>query len=249
MWLVLCNDDDWAAQWAGAGLAQRGLAPLELVTASSLARARRWAHYVTDNGCAVEITLDDGRSIDSRQVQGVLNRLVSVWNAWTTSAAPGDRDYAGHEFYAFVVSWLNCLPGPVLNRPSFMGPGGRWRHDAEWTLLASRAGLPTAPYLMPGRPAPAGDKRPVPQRCVVVLGEEVFGTPPGGSLAEGCRRLGKLAQTELLGIEFEERAGEPGAGAAWRFRTATPRPDLQVAGAPLLDALVRHFSLAGCAAR
>ncbi|HYR63113.1 MAG TPA: hypothetical protein VET24_10855 [Actinomycetota bacterium] len=235
MWLVLCDDHDLAAQWAFLGLAERGLAPLELVTSGALAHARRWVHRVTTGGAHVEVTLHDGRTFDSRRVRGALNRLVGVYNAGTFAAAAGDREYATQEFYAFLVSSLHCLPGSVLNPPGYLGLSGRCRHESEWAVLAASAGLPTTPYRMPAPPVPPLAGRPA-RRSVVVLGDLVFGVPDAAGLRDGCRRLAALAGTELLGVDLEvDDAG------GWRFAAATPQPDLRLGGTPFLEALAARL--------
>jgi hypothetical protein len=238
MWLVLCDDNDAAARWAWSGLTERGLGSVELVTSQALACASRWVHYVGDEGASGEVTLDDGRTISSLHVQGVLNRLGFLWNDRTASAVAAERDYATQEFYAFCVSWLTCLPGPVVNRPSYGGPGGQWRHDSEWTLLAARAGLPTTPYQDRSERScpPTSDVSAVAQ-TVVVLGEQVFGGTPGWHLADACSRLRGLAATDVLGVSFDLDAS-----GAWKFHSATPLPDLRLGGAGLLDALARRLT-------
>jgi hypothetical protein len=244
VWLVLCDDGDEAARWAYAGLGERGLAPLELVTAGALAHAARWSHHVSTSGSSIEVTLADGRHLRSRDVVGTLNRLGAVWNAGTAWAVETDRSYAAQEFYAFCVSWLRCLPGATINRPACLGLGGRWRHPSEWAVLAGEAGLALTEYRMPDPSASAGGvsgPQIAGRRTVVVVGDAVFGVSPDHPLARSCRRLARRADADLLGVDLVvDPAG------TWRFAGATPCPDLRIGGAPLLDTLTQM--LAGRAA-
>lgn len=159
---------------------------------------------------------------------------------WT---AARDHDYITQEFTAFFMSWLYALPGPILNRPTPQGLGGRWRHASEWALLASAAGLPTPPYRLSSLDAhdemaagerglfPAG----TPTRQAVVVGGVAF-APEGmpGEIRDACARLAEAADTPLLGVDFAA-----GACGEWTFAGATPLPDLRAGGQPLLDALAR----------
>ncbi len=241
MWLVLCPGYDAPAHWAFEGLRARGLAPLELVSAESLARGRRWEHRVGADGAAVRLELADGRVLDGQDVRGVLNRLTHAPVGHL--AATRDHDYMTQEFTAFFMSWLYALPGPILNRPTPQGLGGRWRHSSEWVLLASSAGLPTPPYRLSSADEhdeldagerslfPAG----TPTQQVVVVGESAFAPHSVPAyIRECCVRLAADAETPLLGVDFAH-----GPGGGWAFAGATPLPDLRAGGAPLLDALAR----------
>ncbi|MGW2746592.1 hypothetical protein [Streptomyces sp. NPDC001450] len=239
MWLVLCAPDDHAALWAYMGLRTRGLQPLELVTSEALILAPRCAHYVEEGRAAFDITLPDGRTLRSEDVKGVLNRLPEV-PAGLASAdgSSADAHYALTEIGALLLSWLACVAPVAVNRPSARGLSGAWRSPAEWTVLASRAGLPVTPLSLPG----GADRSAVsaPPRTVIVFREHVFASEGVAELADGCRRLALLADTALLGIEFRLASGTGPPKAL--FAGATPRPDLRAGGPRLLDRLFRHFT-------
>lgn len=241
MWLVLCPGYDAPALWAFEGLRARGLAPLELVRAESLPQSRRWEHRVGADGAGVRVELPDGRVLRSEEVRGVLNRLTHVTVG--PLAATRDHDYITQEFTAFFMSWLYALPGPILNRPTPQGLGGRWRHASEWVLLASSVGLPVPPYRLSSLDGhdelATGERRlfppGTPTRQAVVVGGVTF-APEGmpAELSDACARLAAAADTPLLGVDFAE-----GARGRWTFAGATPLPDLRAGGGPLLDALAR----------
>jgi hypothetical protein len=223
MWLVLCHADDLPALWAYQGLKARGLAPLELVSAESLAFSLRWEHRVTSEEVSFRITLADGRQLSSDGVFGALNRMQFVPLPHWRRAAPKDQEYVQQEITAFYTSWLYALPGPVLNPATPVGLSGAWRRPAEWVKLAAQAGLDTPDY--PTVP-------PAICRTVLVVDGAVV---PGGvpdAVAEGCHRLAALSRTPLLGVGFEVQPS-----GAWLFTAATTTPDLRLGGAEFLDAL------------
>ncbi|MDQ3607437.1 MAG: LamG domain-containing protein, partial [Actinomycetota bacterium] len=146
MRLLLHDPVDASAGWLLDGLRARGV-DLEAVSSEELLRARRWHHVVATDGASAEIALADGRSIDSREVLGAVNRLTAV-PPLSGPVAGDDREYAGQELHAFWLSWLAALPGPMLNRPTPYSLCGLWLDEAQWTLRAARAGLPCGPLTL-----------------------------------------------------------------------------------------------------
>jgi hypothetical protein len=245
LWLILCHGDDPCGPWAREGLLDRGLAPVRLLRAESLGPALRWEHRIGREGASVAFTLPGGEEVRSDRVRGVLNRLgrVTGWHSLSRATA-ADREYAIQEIYAFFLSWLSCLPGPVLNRPTPQGLCGRERHESEWVWLARAADLPVSPYRLPGDDALGGAGSRTPLRegasvSVLVVGRRVFG-PVTLEVGDSCRRLAELADTAILGIDLVT-----GADGRWWFACATPRPDLRVGGEPVLDLLAEIFRAEG----
>ena len=147
MWLLLCTSDDHPALWAADRLRARGLSPLVVLTPELLHFSFRWQHRLgNDDPPSVEFTLADGRVIRSAEIRGVLNRIAGLSPHLVSHLAPGDQSYALQEWTALHISWLSALQVPVLNRPVMQGLCGAWRHESEWTWLAARAGLRTAPF-------------------------------------------------------------------------------------------------------
>ena len=238
MWLVLCHSDDLAAIWAYHGLKQRGLDPLELISAEELASSLRWEHRVNSEGASVEIELADRRRIRSQQVRGTLNRIRLPQAPFWRSADPKDREYVAQEMHALYVSWIYSLPGLVLNPATAEGICGAWRNEAIWTRLAEQAGLPIRPFHRDsaGR-AEQPQGSPGRRRTVVVAaGTSTDETAPT-AVAKGCLRLSELAETPLLGVDFDVTAG-----SEWLFAGATPFPDLRLGGEAVLDALAIALS-------
>lgn len=245
MWTVLCASNDHAAIWACEGLRQRGLKPLELVTAEALAFSRAWEHRVGADGAHIKIGLQDGRILCSSRIRGVLNRLSAPCPDLIAHAVPDDREYATCELQAFYLSWLNSLTGVVINRPVPLGLSGAWRHTSEWAIRASRAGLRVPPYRQSARDAqdrgyfpltPAGT---VPS-TVIVLDNRVFGAVMPKEINAACIRMARAEGLEMLGIDFfRSESGE------WVFGHATPTPYLPIGGEPLLDYMAELFHNGG----
>jgi hypothetical protein len=244
MWLVLCASSDLSAIWAYEGLRQRGLDPVRLITTEEFDYRVHWEHRVGAAGASVNLTLADGTRIRSSDLRGMLNRIVYVPTGNLLLIRPADRDYVQEELGTFFLSWLYALPGPMLNRPSPQGLSGQWRHASEWLCLAARTGLPTATYRQSSQDLSQGASIATsvvppgtPVRTVLVVDGHLAGPPAPAHILEGCRRLGALAKTALLGAEFSVKAGDK-----WTFVGATTHPDLRPGGERLLDLLARALT-------
>ncbi len=241
MWLVLCPASDPVGLWAYDGLKQLGLAPVELVTAESLAYARLWEHRVEDSGTHLKITLPDGRVLCSSRIRGALNRLLAPSQVITQLAVASDQAYAQGELLALYLSWLHGLPGVVINRPTPLGLCGAWYHISEWVCRAGRAGLRTPAYRQSGHDGlDRGYRSLAPEGATVLslitLRGEVFGGRVPENVVRACGKLAEEAGTDMLGIElYLAENGE------WTFANAVPCPDLTRGGMPLLQRLTQVF--------
>ena len=147
MFLILCHTNDVSATWVYQQLVKRGFPSIHLLTAEALAYALRWEHRLEADNISVTIDLAQGLTIETSNVQGVLNRLCFVPTEHLATASPKDREYAAQELFSFFLSWLHSLPCPVLNEPTPHGLGGRERRLPEWLWLAAQAGLKTPRYV------------------------------------------------------------------------------------------------------
>jgi hypothetical protein len=238
LWLLLCDSNDQPALWARRGLEQRGLKPFELLTPEMLGPSALWNHRVGNGGASITVGVSATRSVDGESVKGVLNRLRQLphWRP-LQEAAVRDRSYAAHEIAAFFLSWLWALPRPILNLPTPQGLSGQERDRGEWTLLAARSGLATAPYKRSsddGRPLRRSERWSVSERTrtVIVIDQHVVGTGVPEDVRAACARLAVLSGTRLLGVHLGDDQEGP-----WAFAGATVQPDLRHGGARVLDAL------------
>ncbi len=239
---MICSAQDASAHWAYQGLRARGLYPFELVTGEMLTTNAKWEHTVGVEGANFNVTLADGRVINNRYVNGVVNRLTHV-PLQHLAGAP-DYEYAMQEYTALFMSWLKALPSPVFNAVQSQGLSGAWRHVSEWVWMAAQAGLPTASYqqssqdeidetLQLRRIVPDG----TPTMMVITLGDRVFGQSVPPRVSKACTELARISQTPLLGIELT--VGQ--SHGLWTFAGATPMPDLRLGGEPLLNELARQL--------
>jgi hypothetical protein len=238
MWIVFCSSSDHSALWAFEGLQRRGLAPLELVTTESLAVARFWEHRVGAGGAHLKIGLHDGRTLCSSRIRGALNRIAAPSATLIQHAVDSDREYAMSEMQAFYLSWLNAVPGNVVNRPTPQGISGAWRHASEWALLAHRSGFKVPRYRqtdldpMEQGYAPLAPAEATLTNLIVLNGAGVYGAPIPEKIAASCQALAKSEKIGILGVDvYQDAAGD------WLFAGATPTPWLQFGGEPLLDGL------------
>lgn len=235
MVLVFCEITDLAALWVADRLQARGVA-VDVVSAPALGSALCWEHRLASTGeASVTIDLGDGRTLSSAEPVGVLNRLSFVPTGRLDRVAGPDRSYAVQEMNALFLSWLNALPGPVVNRASPQGLGGAWRHRSSWIALAGEVGLPAARYCQSCADDPVAEWLAPPPSLVTifVVGERVV-APPGTSceLQAGCLRLAKAARETLLGIDMA-----PGEGGSLAVVNASTVPDLMRGGEAIVDAL------------
>ncbi len=242
MWLVLCSSSDASGLWVYEGLRQLGVGPIELVVSERLAFGSRWEHRLQGSATQFRVTLPDGRVLCSSRIQGVINRLLTPAPGIEQQAAISDREYAQAELQAFYLSWLQGLPGVVINRPGAIGLCGPWYHSSEWVCHASRAGLKAPVYRQNSHDtAERGYASLAPERAttinLIAFRGEVYGARVPETVARACSRLAQEARTELLGIElYASQDGE------WMFASATPCPALAVGGAPLLHSLAEALT-------
>ena len=243
MILVFCDTADLPALWAAGRLGARGLA-VDIVTAQVLESALKWHHRITADGeASVTIELADGRRISSDAPAAVLNRLSQAPRSRVDRVGGEDRDYAAQEMSALFLSWLEAMPGPLVNRPTPQGLSGRWRHPSQWAVLAARAGLAIAPYRQSHETDPdrAWLTEPRPDALAVfAVGEAAVGsTIIPEPVLEACVRLAREAGEALLGVDLVR-----GADGGWAMAGASPNPDLMRGGEPLIDALAALLTAA-----
>jgi hypothetical protein len=235
MVLVVCEGFDHAAFWAVHQLCERGIA-VDVVTGDDLAAAECWDHRVGAAGVSISVQLRDGRRFVGDTARGVLNRLSYLPSAWLQQIGGPDRDYALQEMYAFYLSWLHGLKGPVVNPPTPQGLCGNWRHPSMWMALAGRTGLPVATYRLSSNDDPARTWQPRPTAAPLtafVAGRRVVAPTLRTELHEACRRMANLAGVPLLGVDFA-----PDGQGGWHFTGASVMPDLIAGGDALIDALI-----------
>lgn len=104
-----------------------------------------WSHTVDEHGCAHTRLLLPGRpALHSTQIRAVLNRIQHLPVPQFSQAHPKDRDYAGMELQALVLSWLAAcgdrVVQPLRGQP-WLIPQLPLLH---WASTAARCGLPVA---------------------------------------------------------------------------------------------------------
>ncbi|HJY78834.1 MAG TPA: hypothetical protein VKE95_19485 [Burkholderiales bacterium] len=169
----------------------------------------RYAAGKPDDARAVS----QGQVIEAGDIGAVLCRIGGVAPAELVEIRPVDRAYAAAEINAFLLAWLAQFRGPRFNAPtpwSLCGPA--W-HEARWTQLAARAGLPLAPN---GNAAHS-------VQATVIAGQVFCDASP--ELARHAARLARACELAMLGVRFEQHGG------AWRFAQADSCPALDAQSA------------------
>ena len=90
------------------------------------------------------LQLGDGRELRLDAEVVTFNRAHSVRALDFAGASEADRLYAIAERRALLMSWLDSLPGPVVNRVDPSGLAGFEADDVAWRVEAARCGLPVA---------------------------------------------------------------------------------------------------------
>lgn len=247
MYLVLCSASDPSGLWAYEGLRHLGVAPVELVLSEHLAQGARWEHRLDRRGAHIKVALPDGRVLCGSRIRGAINRLSGPPPVIAQQAAESDREYAQAELQAFYLSWLNALPGVVINRPTPVGLCGAWYHASEWALRAGRAGLTVRPYRQSAHDAPDQFYRPqapagTATQSFIAFGGEVFGGELYGlklpePVQEACTKLALDTKAQILGLELYLNAD-----GRWSFAGASPSPDLRLGGLPLLQRMAQELT-------
>jgi hypothetical protein len=236
--LILAHPEDGLAIGVAARLLGRHpRGATKLVAVDELLYAPHWSHAIDGAGARSVVTLHDGCAIDADDIGVVFNRLHGTG---MRGFAPGDREYAGAEMFALMVSWLTALPCRVVNPASPRGIGGEPHTPLAWEMMAARAGLPVASRGMTSdgrRYAELGAIPPLDPRATVegpawrgeplndgpvvsahVVGDRLLGELPP-ELAGPCLELSRATGLPVLRIDFS-----PDAQGRPTFRGADPFP-------------------------
>jgi hypothetical protein len=237
MWLIACHPGDEAALWVARGLSSRGLDPVEVISAESLAYSTAIEHRLGVGPPSVRIEVADGRTVASDRVRGMLNRIAHPPMGHLAVSREEEREYAMQEVSALFLSWLTAMPAPVLNRPAPFALSGPSFDLLQWHALAARAGLSVPPLRVPHGGNGRATAWTIPDCNVVVACGAVFGAPLPDPASAACLRLAELSGADILGIEMTR--GEEGE---WSFVGAHPMPDLRIGGEALVDHLAAELT-------
>jgi hypothetical protein len=230
--LILAIPSDAAAE---ALAARWGPRRAVLVTPADLSRPG-WRYHVGAAGRSAAAVGE--RVIPAEELEAVVVRLAAVPEDELDGVRPEDRGYAAAEMTAFLLAWLDGLGCPVANRPTpscLNGPP--WRPE-QWTVAASRVGLPVVPVRRRVSADPTAQEPDAPGEVVAtVVGDRCLGDVHPRRAAQ-ARRLARLAGVDLLGARFTD------AGPDAAFLGASAWPDL--ADPATADALDAHLRAVAC---
>jgi hypothetical protein len=177
-----------------------------------------------------------GRTVSAERIDGVLTRLPCVYDWELTHIVPVDRAYVSAEMTAFLLSWMNELDCPILNRPTptcLSGPG--WRQE-QWIHLAARLGIPVDTVK---RSAKFGEEAsietgPESREAVTVVGKRCFNALDERQ-AVHAQRLAAAGGVGLLALHFT--LSNNGSSS---LRSVDLWPD--ISSSEVSDAILNYFS-------
>lgn len=211
MWVVLASRLDHEAQHLVHRL---GAERFGLMTPDDLSLVGwRFDPLRVNRGWAVVA----GQTLQTEDIEGVLNFLPTVQPFELTHIMEDDRIYVAAEMHAFLMAWLTALSCPVVNRPLppyLVGPG--WSRS-RWQFQAHSLGLET-------EADPAASRQ---LSWVSIVGSQVLGTTDR-KVTQAALQLARAASLRMGCFGFVGR----------RFHAATPRPDLRQVGVPEALALL-----------
>jgi hypothetical protein len=165
----------------------------------------------------------DGRVLRAEQIAAVWCRLTTITPQDLTHLHADDREFAAGEMHAFLRAWLSQLGERVCNQPNSTSLAGPAWLPMRWRWLAARSGIPT---VAAASEAEREEQEAQEVVTVLVAGHQVLGTRDA-SVIRYALRLARSVRSTLLAMRFVKR-GE------WRFASADPNPQLDVAGAAAL---------------
>lgn len=237
MHMILCHPGDHAAIWLHGAMRATGLPDAQIVSVEQLVYSRSIVHRMDSTADAGEIRLADGRAVRADSITGLVNRFRYLPSDHFAAATPDDRRYATDELHAFMLAWLDAVPGLVVNRAHPGALGG----DSFGPLLlhqqAAAVGLPIAGTLRSSRAHAVTEASPPAVRSAIVFGHRVFGPVLPRPIQDGCRRLAVALGVPLLQVDF---AREPAGGLS--FAGASGSVDFRIGGRALASAMASAFN-------
>ena len=180
----------------------------------------RWSQRVDGRGRATtQVALPGRAPIASHEIGAVFNRIRFLPLPQFARSSPKDRDYAGAEMQALVVSWLAALGDRVVN-PVHRHP---WVTPCvsrlRWAALAAAHRLPVARRVIDSRAPWLSDRG---DALTCDRDEVAIGTEETGVLVAGDTTVGPLGRVHgdrcvdtarALGLQLAQFRFAKGDGA------------------------------------
>lgn len=223
--VIFCHSYDQDAIWLYLELKKQG-EPVHLLAPEQVLMAREWTQHLSDGDDGFVVTIHNGITIRSGEVDFFFNRAqyadAPVWQR----APIVEREYVRAEMTAMLMSWLHqiqqeCL---MINPPfgqSFCGAG--W-NDTQWAKAAFEAGFQN---IMSENPYNESEK-------ILVVGSEVISGAKSRAVTTHCTRLAEIAQSPLIEVIVRDNGNT--------FVSATTKPAFRTYGNKFLSLLQKHLT-------
>lgn len=244
MLLLLQNTGDRSATWLRQQLVIRGMDPV-VITVDEILTSKNFTLELVDGQYTSCIELQNGRQIDSRAVQAVINRVNALPSLFKTTFKQEDAGYVYQEWQAILLSWLHSMRAAILfNQPTPTGLAGEQFNTQEWMLMAARAGLLVLPY---EQSHAEGEKwyRPATATTATVSlicfdGDVFYEGQPANipkAIKQAAISLQQAAGVPMIGVQLLAAQNN------WYFAGATTNPVLLNGSTALADAITDRIML------
>jgi hypothetical protein len=215
--VILAHGTDAGASLVAASL-RRDFGPdsIQVIRPETLCLGQ-WSHRIRADGkTTTRLELPAGRVLSSTDIGVVLNRIHYLPAPRFHRAPAKDRDYAGSELHALVLSWLNDLGDRVVNsvrRHPWITPMLPLQH---WAVAAAGAGLPVAERRIAsstraiaasGELPPARSEPGVEAGTVLIAGSRADGVL-ASRYGDQCMAAANVLGFSLIEFQFAFERGE-----------------------------------------
>ena len=193
--------------------------------------ARKWTIWFSDEGAKFKIELSDGREFTSDSVFGAINRICHLPSDLFSHFSKENQTYVESEFHALLLSFLNEIPGPVLNQPSPRWLAGYMAYDAEWKKMANESGLPLYRSIWNTSDDSSIDYSTGQVKTVIIVNNQTIPNSLDQATQRACLRLAERTNCKILEVYFEE------IDQTKYFLRATPFVNFQNGGKELVNTI------------
>jgi hypothetical protein len=182
---------------------------MEMLYAEDLYDCKDWYLRLSDKLDFAEVTLPNGRVINTKNVTFFLNRVSRLVHPSRDNKDIIKQQYFQQEWNAFLLGWLKAFEPVLVNKLSPASFSGFSGTPLSWSLTAYKAGFHIKPqsYLSDERGIAALFVSRVSQRAqhLLVYGQKVFCNITLAHLSKPCLQLADRCHCNLWRFLWKEK--------------------------------------------